>query len=835
MIKGDFLRCIQVESTYQSHTTNGYTSASSTLPNRTISLFGQNDRVTFDQFKSWILIHKDATVLSKWLLLDACVNLSSELETPTFYQSLAGVTHLEETDISDLEKVFWLLKGQSATEQLDLESLSPLVSPPVPKTALIGVFSSFDENHDGHIDFKELCCGVSAACRGPTVERSKFCFKVFDVDRDGVLNYAEIKQMIDILTFVAKETNLNVYKTVTSEKMLTDLYKRVKGPTENLADDNQIQEFKFSQEDFLIWSIESSVNVVQPFLDLLFEVCHIVLGLRPQCKHLEADIVKGWLSREVRRGYKVGQFWYLVSADWWQQWLQFTQSCANSPCNYCKNSTRPNLVDEAMICDESFTSNSTESMGDLLGAGDSSSLGSGSSGISYGRHANGPPGHIDNACLIAVNPHKTIQTLTGEGGRLKKDLPLVQHRDFELVPDSLWKALSQWYGGPLPLPRQVIQPLNTPDVELELYPINLRIFRHQSQTNTQQQPSNTSWGSIAGGYGALTSGSYSTVNVPAVPQTPKQYLAYTAAFSRLATVKQMAEFLCQRLKLKSEDIRLWHYLGSASNAASDFHYLLEEENMTLQELSFSDNDQILLEVRNKDLTWPEELGSLSLTQNSGSMANSSLERRATVASIASQHAAGATGLHNLGNTCFMNAALQVLFNTQPLTQYFRQNMHLFELNTTNKFGTKGALAVKYSELLKDVWTASTRSIAPLKLRYCVTKHAPQFSGGGQHDSQELLDWLLDSLHEDLNRVTEKPYTELKDSNGRADTIVATEAWNQHHARNQSIIVDLFYGQLKSKVSCLGCSHDSVRFDAFSLLSLPLPLENYVYCEVLGEF
>lgn len=94
--------------------------------------------------------------------------------------------------------------------------------------------------------------------------------------------------------------------------------------------------------------------------------------------------------------------------------------------------------------------------------------------------------------------------------------------------------------------------------------------------------------------------------------------------------------------------------------------------------------------------------------------------------------------------------------------------------------------------------------------------------------------MLDGLHEDLNRVMEKPYSELKDSNGRADCEVAAEAWNQHHGRNQSIVIDLFYGQLKSKVSCLSCGHDSVRFDPFSLLSLPLPVENYTYCEVLGE-
>lgn len=98
-----------------------------------------------------------------------------------------------------------------------------------------------------------------------------------------------------------------------------------------------------------------------------------------------------------------------------------------------------------------------------------------------------------------------------------------------------------------------------------------------------------------------------------------------------------------------------------------------------------------------------------------------------------------------------------------------------------------------------------------------------------------MEWLLDALHEDLNRVTEKPYTELKDSDGRPDEVVAAEAWSQHHSRNQSIVIDLFYGQLKSKVSCQCCGRESVRFDPFSLLSLPLPVENFIYCEVLVIF
>lgn len=36
-----------------------------------------------------------------------------------------------------------------------------------------------------------------------------------------------------------------------------------------------------------------------------------------------------------------------------------------------------------------------------------------------------------------------------------------------------------------------------------------------------------------------------------------------------------------------------------------------------------------------------------------------------------------------------------------------------------------------------------------------------------------------------------------------------------------------------QVTCQTCGHESVRFDAFNLLSLPLPMESFILCEVLG--
>jgi len=60
----------------------------------------------------------------------------------------------------------------------------------------------------------------------------------------------------------------------------------------------------------------------------MLQVCHIVLGLKPVSRQEENKIVCGWLQREERRGYLVGQFWCLVAIEWWHAWENYVTSPA---------------------------------------------------------------------------------------------------------------------------------------------------------------------------------------------------------------------------------------------------------------------------------------------------------------------------------------------------------------------------------------------------------------------------------------------------------------------------------------------------------------------------
>ncbi len=169
-----------------------------------------------------------------------------------------------------------------------------------------------------------------------------------------------------------------------------------------------------------------------------------------------------------------------------------------------------------------------------------------------------------------------------------------------------------------------------------------------------------------------------------------------------------------------------------------------------------------------------------------------------------------------------NSTLQCLSHTPHLNEFFTDDEYLPRINRTNPLGWHGKVAEEWGNLVKELWSNKYRVVAPRKFKDAIGEFAPRFSGYQQQDSSELLSFLLDGLHEDLNQVKNKPPTKAVESKGRPDEIVAAEAWAVHQLRNQSVIVDRFQGQLKSTLVCPTCARVSITFDPFMFLSVPLP-------------
>eukprot|EP00090_Calanus_glacialis_P006545 TRINITY_DN15097_c1_g1_i1.p1 TRINITY_DN15097_c1_g1~~TRINITY_DN15097_c1_g1_i1.p1 ORF type:complete len:660 (-),score=107.70 TRINITY_DN15097_c1_g1_i1:1496-3475(-) len=192
------------------------------------------------------------------------------------------------------------------------------------------------------------------------------------------------------------------------------------------------------------------------------------------------------------------------------------------------------------------------------------------------------------------------------------------------------------------------------------------------------------------------------------------------------------------------------------------------------------------------------------------------------ADSSSSGAGGASGLRNIGNTCFMNSVIQCLSNTKLLTNYLLNDEHVRDINTSNS-SMKGSLIKAFATVIKGLWKGNGRVVDPSSLKGAVQRFAPRFSGYNQEDSQEFLRYLLEGLHEDVNRVITKPqpiHTEIDSSLSVCEQ--AMEAWKRYIRRDDSHLVDLFVGQLKSTLRCSDCNHESVTFEAFWDLSLGIP-------------
>lgn len=127
---------------------------------------------------------------------------------------------------------------------------------------------------------------------------------------------------------------------------------------------------------------------------------------------------------------------------------------------------------------------------------------------------------------------------------------------------------------------------------------------------------------------------------------------------------------------------------------------------------------------------------------------------------------GVTGLKNQGNTCFINAVIQCISNTDILAEYFVLDKYKTDLARRNKlnskkFGTKGEVTEQLAMLLKALWACQYSPELSTSFKQVLEKHGSQYKGNQQHDAQEFLLWLLDKVHEDLNTASKKKYKSIK--------------------------------------------------------------------------
>lgn len=218
------------------------------------------------------------------------------------------------------------------------------------------------------------------------------------------------------------------------------------------------------------------------------------------------------------------------------------------------------------------------------------------------------------------------------------------------------------------------------------------------------------------------------------------------------------------------------------------------------------------------------------------------------------------GIANLGNTCYMNSAIQCgIVACDELYHFLVSGEYESNLKDASTTSVSRALAWLLGEIGNE---ENRNAIYPSMVKSSIDEHMPRFKGTNQNDCAEFLLELLDKIHEELNLDKETSRDLSRSSSSfsmltrSASSIAAMNGaisgksirsinwrtkgeqwWITHRKKENSIIRILFEGAIRSIMTCDTCGGVSARFETFSQLILPLSdtrRNKYTIKELLGE-
>ena len=188
------------------------------------------------------------------------------------------------------------------------------------------------------------------------------------------------------------------------------------------------------------------------------------------------------------------------------------------------------------------------------------------------------------------------------------------------------------------------------------------------------------------------------------------------------------------------------------------------------------------------------------------------------------------GLQNIGATCYMNATLQALSNTKSLTDFFLTK-YKFDANAYNK-----KMANEYYKVLTNLWSDEKKNgdYPPYDFKQAISEENPLFAGIQANDSKDLINFLLERFHQELNYAKKSNNdNEIVNVNQMDEMQTLKVFISDYFNSNQSIITDCFYGMLETKSKCTGCKFTKYNFQIYSFLEFPLEQVN-IYMSNLGR-
>ena len=183
------------------------------------------------------------------------------------------------------------------------------------------------------------------------------------------------------------------------------------------------------------------------------------------------------------------------------------------------------------------------------------------------------------------------------------------------------------------------------------------------------------------------------------------------------------------------------------------------------------------------------------------------------------------GLQNIGATCYMNSTLQCLCHIEKFINFFKYDEQAENLAKNNK----DKLVSSFKLLIDNLWPnnykkgVTEKYYVPQEFKEKISKMNPLFEGIAANDAKDLVNFIIMTLHLELNRVK-----------GNNNNIVKNKSINQsdpqamfkcfledYQKENNSIINELFYAINCNSTQCTICKNYLINYQTYFFLIFPL--------------